>query len=47
MTADKPDARHFNQKPRRKAEFVEPLNLLSNRDILPFAEATFTRPGRL
>jgi hypothetical protein len=31
MTAGKPDAGHFNQKPRRKAEFIKPLNLLKSK----------------
>jgi hypothetical protein len=31
MTAEKPDDGHFNQKPRRKAEFIKPLNLLRSK----------------
>jgi len=47
MTAEKPDAGHFNQKPRRKAEFIKPINILRSKagyggldeDILSKAQA--------
>jgi hypothetical protein len=31
MVAEKPEIGHFNQKPRRKAEFIKPLNLLKSK----------------
>ena len=31
MVAGKPESEHFNQKPRRKAEFIKPLNLLRSK----------------
>ena len=31
MVSGKPDADHFNQKPRRKAAFVKPLNALRDK----------------
>jgi hypothetical protein len=47
MTAEKPDAEHFNQKPRRNAEFIKPINVLKSKvgygglseDILSKAQA--------
>ena len=31
MVTDKPEVRHFNEKPRRKAEFMKPLNVLKSK----------------
>jgi hypothetical protein len=47
MTIEKPDDGHFNQKPRRKAEFIKPINILKSKagyggldeDILNKAQA--------
>ena len=47
MVAEKPDAGHFNQKPRRKAVFIKPINILRSKvgyggmdeDILSKAQA--------
>jgi hypothetical protein len=46
MTKKRPESTHFNQKPRRKAEFIKPLNTLKTKvgygglsdDILTKAE---------
>jgi hypothetical protein len=37
MVAEKPERGHFNQKPRRKADFIKPINLL--RSPMPFHES--------
>ena len=31
MAAGKPEVEHFNQKPRRKAEFMKPVNVLKSK----------------
>jgi hypothetical protein len=31
MVAEKPEVTHFNQKPRRKAEFIKPINTLKSK----------------
>src|SRR6185436_4324826 len=31
MSPKKPKSTHFNQKPRRKAEFIKPLNILKSK----------------